>query len=106
MIVGAPLANFLSVEELGSGVAHELGHFAGGDTRLTGFSTQTHALFASVVENVQRDPFRVGTRHAAPSKQGWRLRSCSPGPAQCAFGVAPCLKKGSHLGHSHPPPSE
>jgi Zn-dependent protease with chaperone function len=65
MIVGAPLTGFLSVEQLRSGVAHELGHFAGGDTRLTGFSTQTHTLFASVVETVQRDPFRVGTRHYA-----------------------------------------
>jgi Zn-dependent protease with chaperone function len=65
LIVGAPLAHFLTVEQLRSGVAHELGHFAGGDTRLTGFSAQTHALFASVVETVARDPFRVGTRHYA-----------------------------------------
>ncbi len=65
MIVGAPLLYLLSVDELRAGIAHELGHFFGGDTRLTTFSIQTHALFASVLDSVERDPFREGTQHIA-----------------------------------------
>jgi Zn-dependent protease with chaperone function len=65
MIVGAPLLTFLSVNELRAGIAHELGHFIGGDTRLTTFTLQTHALFASVISTVERDPFRVGSYHYA-----------------------------------------
>jgi heat shock protein HtpX len=65
MTVGAPLAFMLSVDQLRAGVAHEFGHFAGGDTRLTAFSVQTQALFASVLKSTERDPFRVGTRHWA-----------------------------------------
>lgn len=65
MIVGTPLVGFLTVDELRAGIAHELGHFIGGDTRLTTFSVKTHALFASVLETVERDPFREGTRHEA-----------------------------------------
>jgi Zn-dependent protease with chaperone function len=65
MIVGAPLLQLLTVDELRAGIAHELGHFIGGDTRLTTFTAQTHALFASVVTTVARDPFRTGTTHFA-----------------------------------------
>src|ERR1700733_5291973 len=65
MIVGAPLLSLLTVDELRAGIAHELGHFIGGDTRLTAFTAQTHALFASVVTTVARDPFRTGTTHFA-----------------------------------------
>jgi Zn-dependent protease with chaperone function len=63
LIVGVPLLYLLGVDELRAGIAHELGHFAGGDTRLTTFSMQTHALFASVLDAVERNPFRVGTMH-------------------------------------------
>jgi Zn-dependent protease with chaperone function len=65
MIVGTPLIGFLTVDELRAGIAHELGHFIGGDTRLTTFSIKTHALFESVLVTVERDPFREGTRHEA-----------------------------------------
>jgi Zn-dependent protease with chaperone function len=64
LIVGAPLFNLLSVDELRAGIAHELGHFIGGDTRLTTFSCQTHALFASVLTTLERNPFKAGTQHA------------------------------------------
>jgi Zn-dependent protease with chaperone function len=63
LILGVPLLHLLSVDELRAGIAHELGHFIGGDTRLTTFTLQTHALFASVTDTVARDPFRVGTQH-------------------------------------------
>lgn len=65
MVVGAPVLGFLSVEELRAGIAHELGHFIGGDTRFVTFNVQAHSLFVSVLEAVERDPFRVGTRHYA-----------------------------------------
>jgi heat shock protein HtpX len=65
LIIGAPLLFTLSVDELRAGVAHELGHFIGGDTRLAAFNTQTHALFSSVLHTTRRDPFRAGTQHAA-----------------------------------------
>jgi Zn-dependent protease with chaperone function len=65
MIIGAPLLHLLTVDDLRVGIAHELGHFVGGDTRLTTFAVQTHALFASVVRTMERDPFRVGTQHHA-----------------------------------------
>jgi Zn-dependent protease with chaperone function len=65
MIVGAPLFELLSVDELRAGIAHELGHFIGGDTRLTTFTVQTHALFGSVLTTTELDPFRAGTRHYA-----------------------------------------
>jgi Zn-dependent protease with chaperone function len=64
MILGAPLLGLLTVDELRSAIAHELGHFLGGDTRLTTFSVQTHSLFASVLGTVERNPFRIGA-HAA-----------------------------------------
>ena len=65
LILGAPLLDWLTVDELRAGIAHELGHFAGGDTRLNTFSVQAHALFASVLQGVERDPFKAGTHHLA-----------------------------------------
>src|SRR5579859_4471268 len=65
LIIGAPMLHILRVDELRSAIAHELGHFLGGDTRLTAFRMQTHALFASVVTATERDPFRQGTSHYA-----------------------------------------
>lgn len=65
LLIGAPLLRAFTVDELRAVIAHELGHFSGGDTRLTAFTVHTHALFESVVRTVQRDPFREGTRHYA-----------------------------------------
>jgi Zn-dependent protease with chaperone function len=65
LILGVPLLHVLTVDELRAAIAHELGHFAGGDTRLTALTLHTHALFASVVRRTERDPFRVGTQHVA-----------------------------------------
>jgi len=65
LIVGAPLLGSVTVQELRAGLAHELGHFAGGDTRLTGILSYTSALFRSVFHAAQRAPFREGTSHSA-----------------------------------------
>jgi heat shock protein HtpX len=65
LIVGVPLLPMLSIDELRAGIAHELGHFVGGDTRLMTFSLQTHALFASVINAVERNPFSIGAHHYA-----------------------------------------
>ncbi len=64
LFLGAPLLHMLTVDDLRVGIAHELGHFAGGDTRLTTIAVQTYALFESVITATERDPFRIGTRHA------------------------------------------
>lgn len=64
LTIGAPILFFLSIDELRAGIAHELGHFIGGDTRLNGFSRQTHALFASVIASVEPRPFRERMHYA------------------------------------------
>jgi hypothetical protein len=63
LLLGAPLLKALTVWELRAAIAHELGHFAGGDTRLSGIVSHTHATFASVVRTARRDPFRKGGSH-------------------------------------------
>jgi Zn-dependent protease with chaperone function len=65
LIVGGQLFNLASVQELRAGLAHELGHLVGGDTRLSGIVSYTCATFASVLSAGDRDPFRVGTSHVA-----------------------------------------
>jgi Zn-dependent protease with chaperone function len=65
LILGAPLLRLLTARELRAGLAHELGHFAGGDTRTCGIVAYTRASFAAVHRSVQRDPFRAGTSHYA-----------------------------------------
>ncbi len=65
LALGAPLLGEVTVAELRAGLAHELGHFAGGDTRLSGVISHTVALFHSVFESVQRGAFRSGKSHGA-----------------------------------------
>lgn len=65
LIIGAPLLFILTTDELRAGIAHELGHFVGGDTRLNAFSSHAHGLFASVLNTVERDAFREGSQHIA-----------------------------------------
>jgi Zn-dependent protease with chaperone function len=49
LLLGAPLLTTLTVQELKAGLAHELGHYLGGDTRLSVIVGYTHALFRSVL---------------------------------------------------------
>lgn len=65
MLIGLPLLEMLTVAELRAVIAHELGHFLGGDTRLGGVASYTVALFRSVLETGERSPFRQGTQHFA-----------------------------------------
>jgi Zn-dependent protease with chaperone function len=55
--IGAALLARARVDELRAGLAHELGHFAFGDTRLLGLVVRAHAIFHSVVEATERKPF-------------------------------------------------
>lgn len=57
LIVGAPLLATVTKSEIRAGLAHELGHFVGGDTRLVGVVRYTFALFESVLESTERTPF-------------------------------------------------
>ena len=65
LIIGLPLLEMITVQELSAGLAHELGHFAGGDTRLGGVLAYTTATFAAVFHAVQRGAFRQGTSHVS-----------------------------------------
>lgn len=57
LFVGAPMLAWVTVAELRAGLAHELGHFAFGDTRLLGLVSHAHASFRNVLENTRRDAF-------------------------------------------------
>jgi Zn-dependent protease with chaperone function len=61
MILGTPVVELLTIHELRAGIAHELGHFAGGDTRLLGIVSFTEATFGAVALGGERDPFRSPT---------------------------------------------
>ncbi len=65
LVLGAPLLRLLSVEEMRAGIAHELGHFVGGDTRLSRLVARVRSQFESVARAVEREPFRDGTQHYA-----------------------------------------
>lgn len=54
LVIGLPLFRWLTVQELRSVIAHELGHYAGGETRLLGLVSWTRALFLSVLESTHR----------------------------------------------------
>ncbi len=58
LCIGAPLLAISTVDELRAGLAHELGHFAGGDTRLCGILSFTENTFRSVLAATN------GNRHA------------------------------------------
>ncbi len=58
LFVGATVLMCASVDELRAGLAHELGHYAFGDTRLLGIVGSIHARFRAVLEETQRN--RVG----------------------------------------------
>jgi Zn-dependent protease with chaperone function len=67
LFVGAPALACLSVAELRAGIAHELGHFAFGDTRLLGLVSYAHAVFRAVLENTRRraPDINIGALHLA-----------------------------------------
>jgi Zn-dependent protease with chaperone function len=65
LLLGAPYLEVVSVQEMRAILAHELGHFAGGDTRLGGLLGYTQAAFQSIIRSSRRDAFRKGTSHAA-----------------------------------------
>ena len=52
MGLGLPLLQTLSVSELGAVLAHEFGHYHGGDTRLGRFVYQTRAAIGRTLENL------------------------------------------------------
>jgi Zn-dependent protease with chaperone function len=55
MAVGLPLIEALTVDQLRSVVAHELGHYAGGDTRLGGLTYRAGASIGRTIDNVGHD---------------------------------------------------
>lgn len=56
LMLGVPVLECLTVQELRAVLAHELGHYVGGDTRLTGIVSYAHASFHSVFESVRQRP--------------------------------------------------
>lgn len=52
LAIGVPLLDVLDVSELQSVLAHELGHFAGGDTRLGPLTFRTEQALARIVQSL------------------------------------------------------
>ena len=57
LCIGAPLLATSTVGELRAMLAHELGHYLGGDTRLSGVLAFTEGAFRSVLEATERSAF-------------------------------------------------
>ncbi|MBX3188531.1 MAG: M48 family metalloprotease [Labilithrix sp.] len=71
LCVGAPYLAVFSVSELRAVLAHELGHYVGGDTKLTGVLAYTEGAFRSVLASTERNALREGTTHWAIDVGGW-----------------------------------
>ncbi|MEZ4652513.1 MAG: M48 family metallopeptidase [Candidatus Eisenbacteria bacterium] len=52
LVLGMPLLAVINISELRALVAHELGHYAGGETRLAGIIYQTRAAMARTTEKL------------------------------------------------------
>lgn len=55
MVIGVPLIEALTVDQLRGVVAHELGHYAGGDTRVSGLTYRAGASIGRTITNVGDD---------------------------------------------------
>jgi Zn-dependent protease with chaperone function len=72
LVIGAPLLDWSTMQELSAVVAHEMGHFVGGDTRLCGVVSHTHALFRSLLMSMRKRPGNHGIYvHAALEFSHW-----------------------------------
>ena len=56
LVLGVPLLAMLEVGELRAALAHELGHFTGGETRLSGIVSYTLAAFRGALASVGAQP--------------------------------------------------
>jgi Zn-dependent protease with chaperone function len=63
LCIGAPLLATSTVGELRAMLAHELGHYLGGDTRLGGVLAFTIGAFRSVLDSTEQDALRAGSIH-------------------------------------------
>jgi Zn-dependent protease with chaperone function len=63
LCIGAPFLATFSIGELRSVIAHELGHYAGGDTRVAGILAFTEGAFRSVLRSTEENPLHQGTTH-------------------------------------------
>jgi Zn-dependent protease with chaperone function len=62
LVLGLPLLDALTIPELQAVLAHEYGHFAGGDTRLLRLASRAHDLFATTVGASRPGPFQEAPR--------------------------------------------
>jgi Zn-dependent protease with chaperone function len=58
LVLGLPLLDTLTIAELRAVLAHEYGHFGGGDTRLLRLGARAHSLFASTLKATKGIGFR------------------------------------------------
>ena len=63
LCIGAPLLATSTVGELRAMLAHELGHYVGGDTRLGGVLAFTEGAFRSVLESTEQSALRADSIH-------------------------------------------
>ncbi len=55
MVIGMPFIEALTVDQLRGVIAHELGHYAGGDTRLSGLTYRAGVSIGRTIRNVGDD---------------------------------------------------
>lgn len=56
LILGLPILHVLRAQELRAALAHELGHYLGGDTKLCGVLSYCETSFRSVQESMRKKP--------------------------------------------------
>lgn len=71
LCIGAPYLATFTVDELRAVLAHELGHYLGGDTRVAGVLAYTEGAFRSVLVATERDALRDGQIHWAVDAGRW-----------------------------------
>jgi Zn-dependent protease with chaperone function len=52
MVIGVPYIDVMTVDQLRAVIAHELGHYAGGDTRLSGLTYRAGASIGRTINNL------------------------------------------------------
>ncbi len=65
LILGLPYMRLLSVAELRTVIAHEFGHYAGGDTKLGGWIYRTRAAIGRTIDHLSSDD----------DDEGWMMKA-------------------------------
>lgn len=97
MGIGLPLLRAISVKELRAVLAHELGHFYGGDTRLGPWIYKTRGGVARTVANLSRAQARGAVVHALVSSLFWIVRAPFLGFAKIYLRISQAVSRAQEL---------